>query len=267
MNIGLTNRGETADFFTGHMAATNLGSLNTYIFALFPCLIITKKKKIKVIGLILFSVSVIYAFILGTRTTVYALIIMTAVSTIIYIKKRYTNKIPINRLIKWILIITAIICVARLIYSNNSFNIRTNIESSTLLLRYNNIETMHSDGIRLKYFKEGFAYLFEHPLGGNKISGLYYFHNYWLDVGRIAGIVPVILLVVLDVMLIRHMLKVFKNKELDEDFRFALLGIYMCVFFNFFMEPIMEGYLDLFFRFIFINGMVEGIYDFGERKK
>lgn len=266
-NIGLMNRAETADFFSGHLAATNLGSLNTYIFALLPCLIITKKKKIKIIGLILFSMSVIYAFILGTRTTVYALIIMTVVSSIIYVKKHYPSGLPINRLIKWILIITIIICVSRLAYSNNFFNIRRNIETSTLLRRYNNIETTNSDGARLKLFKAGVVYLFEHPLGGNKISGLYYFHNYWLDVGRISGIVPVILLVVLDVMLTRHMLKVFKNKELDEDFRFALLGIYICVFINFFMEPIMEGYLDLFFRFTFINGMVEGIYDFGERRK
>ena len=107
---------------------------------------------------------------------------------------------------------------------------------------------------------DGIIYLFEHPLGGNKIQGLNYFHNYWLDVGRIAGIVPVLLLVVLDITLFRHMLKVFMNKKIDEDFRFALLGIYICVLINFFTEPIMDGYLDLFFRFTFINGMVEGIY-------
>ncbi len=267
VNINLTNRSETVDFFTGRLAATNLGSLNTYIFALLPCLIITKKKKIKVIGLMIFSLSVIYAFILGTRTTVYALIIMATISTIVYMKKHYSNGITINRLIKWFLIIIAVICIARLMYSINFLNIRTNIEKSTLILRYNDIETKYSDIARKRFFKEGFVYLFEHPLGGNKTSGFNYFHNYWLDVGRIAGIVPVILLIVLDIMLTGHMLKVFINKGLDEDFRFALFGIYICTFINFFMEPIMDGYLDLFYRFTLINGVVEGIHDLGERGK
>ena len=260
VNSGLTNRSETADFFAGHLAATNLGSLNTYILALLPCLIITPKKKVKIIGLILFTLSVIYAFILGTRTTIYALIIMTVISAILYIKKHYPNGIPVNRLIKWAIIICALIFIAQVVYSNNFLNIKTNIETSTLLRRFNAIETTNSDIARMGFLMDGIVYLFEHPLGGNKIQGLNYFHNYWLDVGRIAGIVPVLLLVVLDITLFRHMLKVFMNKKIDEDFRFALLGIYICVLINFFMEPIMDGYLDLFFRFTFINGMVEGIY-------
>ena len=259
-NIGIASRSETVDFFSGRLSATNLGSLNTFIFALLPCLIITKRKKIKVIGLIFFSLSVIYAFILGTRTPIYALVIMTLISFIIYARRHYSDGIKVNVLLKWCCIAVAIVGTVYMILATNFLNVRTRIEASTLVLRYSDTMMGTSDSARLKYFQEGIKNLFAHPMGGNQTNGIRYFHNYWLDVGRIAGVIPVILLVIMDVMLFVHMWKIIKNRSIDEDLRYALFGIYVCVFVNFFFEPIMDGYLDLFYRFIFISGMVEGLH-------
>ena len=268
-NIGIISRSETADFFSGQLSATNLGSLSTYILGLFPCLVITKRKKIKILGVIIFLLSIIYNLIIGTRSPIFAFVIMTIISAMIYIKKHYSGEIKLNVLVKWLGggVILAGVVVS--IYYTDFMNIRTDIEMSMLVKRYQSESdaTGNSDLARSQLFKEGVDYLFNHPLGGNKINGDYYFHNYWLDVGRIAGLLPFLIVVIFDVILFSHMLKIFNDNTIDEDFRYALFGIYMCVFINFFVEPIMDGYLDLFYRFTIVNGMVEGIYDtFGKKK-
>lgn len=260
-NSGLTNRNETVDYFTGrYAAATNLGSLNTFIFALLPCLIITKRKKIKIIGFIFFALSVIYAFMLGTRTTFYALAIMTLLSFFVYVKRYYSNGIKVNVLLKWCCIAGAVVGAVYGIITTNFLNIRTKIEISTLALRYSDVMTGASDSARLRMFQEGVKNLFVHPMGGNQTNGIHYFHNYWLDVGRVAGVIPVIIIICLDIILFKHMLTLFRNDSISEDLRYALFGIYICFFINFFVEPIMDGYLDLFYRFTLIRGLVEGLY-------
>lgn len=260
VNIGLTNRMETVDYFLGLRSATNLGSMNTFIFGLLPCLVITKRKKIKIAGSIFFSASIIYGFMLGTRSSIYGLVVMTIISAITIIYKHYSKGLKLNVLAKWCGVGIILIGVIVAIYYTDFMKIRTNIEASLLLNRLRSGGTATSDLRRFNLFKEGMAYLFYHPFGGNKIDEVYYFHNYWLDVGRVAGVIPVILIISLDIMLFRHMLIIFRNDSIDEDFRYALFGIYICIFINFFFEPIMDGYLDLFYRFTFINGMTEGLY-------
>ena len=265
-NIGLKNRMDSVDFFAGRRAATNLGSLNTYIFALLPCIVITKRKKIKMVGIILFSLSIVYAFILGTRSTVYGLIIMIIISAVLYIKNHYPKGKRVSVIAKWCAVAIVFGGILTWMYLNDFMSMRTRIEMSMLASRYQNAKTASYDAKRFRLFKEGVAYLFLHPLGGNQMGREYYFHNYWLDVGRVAGTVPLILLILFDVMMFKHMFKLFKNKNIAEDFRYALLGIYVCMFVNFFVEPIMDGYLDLFYRFTFVNGMVEGIYHLSAEK-
>ena len=267
-NIGISNRAATADFFTGGLAATNLGSLNTYILALLPCLLVTKRKKVRVVGLVLFALSVVYIFILGTRTQPYALIIMLVISAVIDVKRHYGKRLRFETILKWLSVAALLIIVAWVAYSKDIGGIRTKILMSNLLYRFNeNARTASSDATRFTYFKAGLWNLINNPFGGNHSGGIHYYHNYWLDIGRVAGTLPVILVATMDIIFVVHMLKIFKDNTIDEDFRYALLGIYICVFLNFFMEPIMDGYLDLFYRFTLINGMVEGMYALPRRSK
>lgn len=260
VNFGI-KRAQTADFFTGNLAATNLGSLNTYIFALLPCLLVTRRKKLRIAGLILFGLSVVYAFILGTRTQPYALIVMLVFSAIIYVRRHYSKGIQYKTLGKWLLVAILLAAITYIAYRMDVGGIRTQILKSNLIYRYSrNAGTAASDASRIRYFFTGLRSLFENPLGGVRIRDIDYFHNYWLDVGGVAGTLPVILIASMDIMFIVHMFRVFRNTAIDEDFRYALLGLYICFFVNFFMEPIMEGYLDLFYRFTLINGLVEGLH-------
>lgn len=259
-NANVGSRVNTVDFFNGKLAATNLGSLNTYIFALLPCLMVTRRKKIRLIGFALFACSVVFAFILGTRTQPYALLIIAVVSAFIYVRRHYRKGIKASVLLKWLCVAAAVVFVAVTAYRMDLGGIRTRILMSNLLDRYQARTTVASDDYRTSYLISGLKNLFESPLGSTNIMGDQYYHNYWLDFGRVAGTLPVALLVIMDVTMFRHMLRIFRISSIDEDFRYALLGIYICMFMNFFMEPIMDGYLELFYRFTLINGMVEGLY-------
>ena len=265
-NMGITSRGMTADFFTGTLAATNLGSVNTCIFALLPCLIITTNKKIKIIGLILFGIAVAYAFMIGTRTQVYILIVLVLLSVFIYLRRHYAHGVKLKTIVKWGVVWTLVIAAVTCVYTSDFMGIQTGIKASLLVGRYRDVATAGSDATRMKMFFAGLRNLYQHPLGGDYLVNYTYYHNYWLDFGRVAGTLPVVLIAVMDLIFIRHMFWIFKNRSIDEDLRYAMFGLYVCCFLNFFMEPIMDGYLDLFYRFTLINGLTEGLYDQMKRK-
>lgn len=256
-NLGI-DRWHTKDFFQGSMAATNLGSLNILIFSLVPCLLITKNKKKKAAGLVLTAISVIYAFILGTRTQFYALAILTAVCGFFYLRTYYAKRVPVSTAVKWIGTAAVVIGAAVIVYRMDLFEIRTKVAESNFIYRFLDPDTAASDHYRFQLIGEGIKNLWDYPLGGNK--GASYFHNYWLDIGRVSGVVPVFLMVMFDLTVVVHMFRLFRQERIDREFRYAILGLYIGFLLNFFMEPIMDGYVSLFYRFTFINGMVEGVY-------
>ena len=256
-NLG-NDRWHIVDFFVGERAATNLGALNTVIFSLLPALILERNKRIKIIGLICFAISVVYSFILGTRTQLYLLAIVLILSLLLYLFNRYRGKLSVKTILKVVFGIALLIGIAYIVYTQNYFGIQTKILHSNLAYRYIDIDTAGSDSYRMRLLKQGLSDLWVYPTGRN--HSVSYFHNYWLDIGRVGGIIPFILSVLITIISILHMWKVFRYRQIESTIRFGLFGIYLGVFLNYMMEPIMDGYLHLVYRFLFINGMVEALY-------
>ena len=140
--------------------------------------------------------------------------------------------------------------------------VKTTIESSNLGYRYVDVETAKSDTYRLGLIVEGLESLIKYPLGGNPVD--HYFHNYWLDVGRVGGVIPFILAVAITLINLFQMWKVFRNKKYENSVRFAVLGLYLGTYMNYGLEPIMDGFTHLIFRFLLVNGMVYALYRFGK---
>lgn len=260
INLGVM-RESIQDIFAGGMAATNLGASNTFLFALLPCLLITKRKRIKIIGLVFVAIGLVYSFILGTRTQLFALIILSILCFFIYVRRKYRRGLPLKVILKWVLWVGGVFLILFAVIHWDIGGLKTKFLGSNIVLRYgyNRLSTQASDDVRFQRFLDGIANLYERPLGGNMMSG--YYHNYWLDIGRVAGVIPVAMTVIADIIFISHMFAIFKNITVDEEVRYALLGIYVAFMLNFMMEPIMDGYLGLLYRFTFINGMTEAIYD------
>ena len=256
-NLGV-DRWHTVNFLGIRMAATNLASTNTYIFSLLPCIMITKNKKLKLIGFLLFGLSVVYSFILGTRTQLFLCVIVVCLSAIAYFISHYKGRIPSQKTIKLLFAFAGLILVFLAAFGSNFLGIRDKILQSNLLYRFIDKDTSGSDYYRMGLFFQGIQNLVIHPFGGN--TDTVYFHNYWLDIGRVAGVAAVLLVAAYDCIIMVHVIKIFKNRQIKEELRFAFLFLHIGLFLNFFMEPIMEGYLSILFRSFFLNGIVEGLY-------
>lgn len=244
------------DIFSGELrSATGSGSMNTMIFSLLIYFaLIEKRKHIKIVGLLLFVISLLYAFVLGSRTQ---FIIMAIVAAIIFVC--YTYEVRRKAFRRILLTVIGVCAVIAALYYGDVFGIREFVESSNLLHRIEEgTDTVASNEVRFEAVGRGLRSLFEHPFGGQE--RVFYFHNMWLDIGRIAGIIPTLLMVCYSVMTFVHAIAIFRNKKNDIYVRYILLSLYIGVFLNFMTEPILEGILDFFYTFCIINGMTECYY-------
>ena len=109
--------------------------------------------------------------------------------------------------------------------------------------------------------------MLDYPLGGLKEES--YYHNFWLDIGRISGVVPFLIMVTYSFLTFFHVIKLFCDKTLDKKARYVLLSIYLGTLMNFFVEPILEGLINSFYSFTFLNGLTESLYrwEYGGAKR
>ena len=255
-----SSRSEIVDAFTGYiLSATCAGGVNTMSFSLLLYFVLEKKKSIKWLGFLCILISLWYAAILASRTQFVIIIAVFAVMFLFYLienKNAYTTFKIIGVFIAGIVIIS-------LIYYYDLFSLRTAVESSNMYLRMQQSQE-NSDSIRYERFFEGIVSLFEKPLGNPDSK---YFHNFWLDIGRKAGILPVFFMLCYSIITTYHAIKIFKNKKVDRLVRFMILSVYLGFTINLFVEPALEGMLDFVLTFMIINGAVERyFYSLAERK-
>lgn len=254
-NIGVA-RWLLTDFFTGSIrAATGSGVLNTMIFSLLAYLLfIEKDKKIKILGLVLEIVACIYSFQLGGRTQ---LIILGLVFVIIFFFYLFEKKgfVPT---FKTIMRLAILVILVYIVYQLDIFSIKTTIESSNLLLRLEQGGLEASDQYRINSVLNGLLSLINHPFGGQET--VFYFHNMWLDVGRVSGVFPFLFLLLYSVLATYHVLMIFLNKNYNITIRYLFLSLYLGIQINFFTEPIMEGAISFFLAFCFLSGFVDYMY-------
>lgn len=113
--------------------------------------------------------------------------------------------------------------------------------------------SLKEGGGRIDRWLEGFEMLFSHPWGYSKISGTHYAHNLWLDVGRVAGFIPFIVLVLATVS---YGVKFLKLLSKNDGFLCPIFLAYNVVFFlSCMVEPIMEGFPLYFYLYVMIWGM------------
>lgn len=256
INIG-HQRWELQDYFTGNIrGATGSGCINTLALSLMAYIIVIEKKKLnKIIGLGCTVVSILYAFLLGTRTQFIILFAVSFVFLVSYLFEKYG--------LKSAAILTAIVLIlvgaAFYLYTNNIFGIKVYVDTSNLMARYqvgSGLQT--ADSYRTSSVLRGLDNLLNYPLGGLKATS--YYHNLWLDVGRVAGILPFVLMVAYTVMINTHVIQIIKSKKIDGWMRYLIMCVYLGIQINFFVEPVLEGLLDFFLIFTLINGMVECYY-------
>lgn len=217
-NFSFTNddSGNTAATLVGlHMAIGMVG---------LPMAIIVKNKITKIAFFSLFLLSLIVTFSLLNRTG----IVVAILCFIIVIGYRSRKNLRI--FISSIFIVSIVIAI--LFY--------TNIISIDLISFYEERNAVDAGtmGSRSYRWTGAIQNLFIHPFGWADGS-LYYVHNMWLDIARIAGIIPFALLVYMayDSFMKAFRLIRYHNNSLS----YMILGLNVCFFASCFVEPIYGG--------------------------
>ena len=252
------------DFFSGEIrAATGSGAINTLIFSLLICIICLEKRiVVKLVGLFFFAVSFLYAFQLGSRTQFVIMITVNFITLFLLLHERSGK----GAVLKFAAVLVVIGALLYFMYSLNIFGIQDAYEASNLAARFND-DLSASDDYRFSSVGRGLVTMLDYPLGGLKEEG--YYHNLWLDIGRISGIVPFLVMVAYSFLTFFHVIKLFRDKSLDKKVRYVLLSIYLGTLMNFFVEPILEGLINSFYSFTFLNGLTESLYrwEYGGAKR
>lgn len=251
-------RWELVDFFSGRIrAATGSGSINTIAFSLIPCILfIEKDKKLKWLGCIFAGISIAYAFLLGTRTQFLILAIVLMVVFPLYMQEKRGN----NGAFLAIIALSCIALFGFIAYHFDLLNIKTYIDESNLMARYDAMDAVTAaDQNRLQKQWMGLINMFMYPFGGVEIEGHY--HNMWLDIGRVGGIIPAELMIWYSVTTCLHAWRLSRCKLFEISARYAILAVSMGIILNFAVEPVVEGIPEFWYISIVLNGAIEQVYN------
>jgi len=238
----LVNERRTFSFYFGQgdeLAATLVG------MQVYPCLIgfvlffiIRKTKKVLAYLYLLVAVSALLTTAhLINRT---GLVIFVMASSLMIINQNRKN---LPKLILLTIIIVTIVGVAMHSYD---------IANTDLISAYSDRgDDVSTAGSRTFLWSHAIKNLFLHPMGWS--DNYKYIHNMWLDIAKVAGVIPFLILVFLTIrsMITLYRILRFRTAEIST----AFLGLYVCFFLSLFVEPVC-GSTHLFL-FVMLWGMQE----------
>jgi hypothetical protein len=119
-------------------------------------------------------------------------------------------------------------------------------------------DDISSAGTRGSRWQEGFVNIFKYPFGGEK-ERIGHFHNLWLDLRYMAGVIPMIFLILVSMKSFVHYKRFIQTGNRDNISYYSLNSLYLCVFIMLFMEPILQGSFVFFMFYMLTAGMYRGL--------
>lgn len=251
-NYGSRN---TIDIWVGtEMAATGQAALACLPLGLaIACLFIKTGKKIKIASIAAILLILGYNLVLSGRT----LLIMFAVIVLVALfHKLSTLKEGRARLIA---LFIAIILLIVFVYQTNLFNVRSYIEGSPLYDRFfsdksdEDVEDDERLDRKIYYLKNFDRHLFG---GAHLLEEIGYSHDIILDTHDEGGIFAFVGMLGYLFISLGHLVRCLKDKSLSFEFRNIVLCVYVIVYLEFMVEPILQGMPWLFATFCLIDGYV-----------
>lgn len=147
-----------------------------------------------------------------------------------------------------------------LIYSFSLYLSQFDIFSG-ITSRYSDSD-VNTAGDRSVAWKLGFENLYEYPFGGEPMNRVSYYHNLWLDIRKVSGIIPFLIMIAFTFinykfLFYNHNLRSISNSLLE----FSRIG-FVTLLLIMFVEPIIEGSPLVFYFFIFYCGLNKSFYSF-----
>jgi hypothetical protein len=251
---GNASERNTIDVWTNSvMSATGQASLACLPLALaIACLLCKSPKLLKIIYVIVVILVLGYNLVLSGRTLILLTLIVVAIGLFYLLKESKGKKIRI------LLIAVAVALLIIIAYKVNMFGIKDLIESSSLYDRFfgSNSIGLDEDG---RNERRGFylKHIFLYPFGGTNIRDQIGFaHDIFLDTYDEVGIFAATVLSVYVLTTVIRLVKCVSNKSLPFEFRQIVLCVYLILYIEFLIEPILQGMPWLFSSFCLIDGYV-----------
>lgn len=233
------------------LSATGIGSYFAVNLALFPLLFDTHNLKHKVIVLILWLLAAFSTINMSNRTGVLIMLLVLFIFILIGDNKLWAA-----------FYVSLFLGSIFSLYSIDAWGLRTWFNSSLYFDRLINTD-IREEGSRLIIWQKSLNGLVSYPFGNiYNIIGGNYAHNLWLDIGRRAGIIPLLPLLYFTITFIVNIIRIATNKLIEESFRTLIAGAGIAFYITFSLEPIMEGFFIFFLFYCFYCGLIAGFKDF-----
>lgn len=180
--------------------------------------------------------------ILGRR-----ILLLTVVVLLLYTacKKNIINR---NSAFKVIIFVSLI----AIIWIFDVFQLRSSILESTLITRILEDGTESGRLVRMSYF---ISHFFEHMYGGKYIfQAVGYSHNFWLDIFDYVGIVPFLIMIIINVNFIVKAYKIQKNNLLGKGDGYLISTITIVTLIQFFTEPAYFSQIVFVWVYVILSG-------------
>lgn len=123
--------------------------------------------------------------------------------------------------------------------------------------------SVDSAGGRTDRWAAAINQLFDEPWGNEKgvrFNGKFAnAHNMWLDAGVVAGIVPMILLILIGIIYIRAIFRMYRFRYFNQFERNTLVLMGVAMFLQLNTEPVIQGVFQLFLYFIFYLSILNNL--------
>lgn len=236
--------------------ATELNTQFLFVIALFPAIFFIKDHLKRSILLAISMILVIWAGVeTASRTNILMIVITILLGFAIAVDQFLLNKNNPIKIVRsliqkyWlfltVLIVGIISSLYFLIQSANGFQLQR-----IMLIRPENIVNDGRWPVAMAVIKN----IPKQPFGN---MDMYWAHNLWLDVARVAGIIPMVILIIFTIMtFIRGTSFIRTYRKSDPDMMALTFGVLVVLNISFFLEPVIEASPQNFMIYALLMGMI-----------
>ncbi|QYF84823.1 hypothetical protein KY492_11395 [Brevibacterium sp. PAMC21349] len=236
---------------------TNFNSSFVIVVALIYYAIFYEKKKLLKVGMVLAVLFVCFISIeTSSRTN---LVLAALVMIVVFIFDIIVNRLPPKvRRRRTMTYVTYLLLILVLVVANYS-SVLSWYESTNLFNRIedNSQLTFENDG----RWDQWYDVIVNMPsfIFGNMPTTIFLAHNFFLDVYRVAGVIPFFILIIYMISTIKILFKLLRSDRFTSNIKCLLFSIQFLFFLSFIFEPVMEGRPLSFFAYCFTNGITTGL--------
>ncbi|MBL7474042.1 O-antigen ligase family protein [Robertkochia sediminum] len=241
------------NFWNGKIEKATLIAIPFAFQMLILAFLYTKKQYSKylfnIAALLIFVLAMLCTFRIGSRTLLMVFFITSLLAFFLFFNK---SSIGVKTLSLILMLIAAVYMIDYIYIDLNSDYL------SVLGQRLQDSDNAQSAGGRTERWMSSVENLIEHPLGW-KLSEFGFAHNFWLDVARENGLLPLGILILFTIQSLKLWANFITNNLHDNRVIYLSLGFFVTSYSILFLEPIMNGAFDFFCVFCLVHGWLKGL--------